>query len=50
MSFERGDLRTETESEITAAQDQTLQTKYHLKNYYKQLQIANEDYVNCTRQ
>jgi len=32
MSVERGDLRTETGSEITAAQDQTLQTKYHLKN------------------
>jgi hypothetical protein len=31
MSVERGDPRTETGSEITAAQDQALQTKYHLK-------------------
>jgi hypothetical protein len=31
MPVERGYLRTETESEITAAQDQASQTKYHLK-------------------
>jgi hypothetical protein len=29
MSVERGDLRTETGSEITAAQGQALETKYH---------------------
>jgi hypothetical protein len=31
MSVERGYLRTETESKVTAAQDQASQTKYHSK-------------------
>jgi hypothetical protein len=35
----RGDLRGETDSEITAAQDQALQTKYHAT---KILQIATD--------
>jgi hypothetical protein len=34
------------DSEIIAAQDQALQTKYHATKYYKQNQIVNADYVN----
>jgi hypothetical protein len=41
-----GDLKAETESETTDAQDQAQQTKYHATKYYKQKQIANADYVN----
>ena len=37
----RGDLKGETESEITATQDQALQTKYHGQNYYQQQQMEN---------
>ena len=29
----KGDLKGETESEITATQDQALQTEYHATNY-----------------
>jgi len=42
----RGDLKAETESEIIAAQEQTLKTKYHATKYYKQKPTANADYVN----
>ena len=34
--LQRGELKAETECEITAAQDQALQTKYHATRYYKQ--------------
>jgi hypothetical protein len=40
----KGDLKAETESEIVAAQDQALQTKY-----YKQKKTANADYVTNLR-
>jgi hypothetical protein len=42
----RGDLKGETASEITAAQDQTLKTKYHVTLYYKQKQTPNADFVH----
>jgi hypothetical protein len=32
LTLSRGDLKAETLSQITAAQDQALQTKYHAKN------------------
>ena len=41
-----GGLKGETESEIIAAQDQALQTKYHVTKILKQKQIANADSVN----
>jgi hypothetical protein len=44
-----GDLKAETESEIVAAQDQALQTKYRAKKYRKQKKIANADYVTNLR-
>jgi hypothetical protein len=34
-------VKEETESKKTAAQDQTLQTKFHAKKYYKQKQRAH---------
>jgi hypothetical protein len=37
----REDVKGETESEIIAAQDQALQTKYAKKKYYQQQQMAN---------
>ena len=42
----KGDLKAETESEIVAAQDQALQTKYYTKKYWAQKQIANADFAN----
>ena len=42
----KGDLKAETESEIVAAQDQELQTKYYAQNYWAQKQIANADFAN----
>jgi hypothetical protein len=41
----RGDLVGETESEIVAAQDQALETKYHSTKIL-QTKTANADYVN----
>ena len=38
----KGDLKAETESEIVAAQDQALQTKY----YATKMLIANADFAN----
>ena len=47
----RGDVKGETESEITAAQDEVLQTTYHATKILEQKQIANADSVNnLTRQ
>jgi len=40
MSVERGYLRTETESEITAAQDQASGTKYHLKELLRTVTVC----------
>jgi hypothetical protein len=37
----KGDLKAETESEIVAAQDQALQTKYYATKILKTEQIAN---------
>jgi hypothetical protein len=45
----KGDLKAETESEIVAAQDQALQTKYYTTKYYKQKKTANADYVTNLR-
>ena len=46
----RGDLEGETESEIRAAQEQALQTKYH-ETKILLTETANEDCVNsCMRQ
>jgi hypothetical protein len=45
----KGDLKAEPESEIVAAQDQALRTKYHATKYCKQKQIANADYVTNLR-
>jgi hypothetical protein len=45
----REDPKVEAESEIIAAQDQTLQTKYHATKYYEQKQIANSDTLNNLR-
>jgi hypothetical protein len=43
----RGDLKGETESEITAAQDRELQTKYHATVILQtDKQAANADCVN----
>ena len=42
----QGDLKAETESEIVAAQDQALNTKYYATNYYTQRRIANADCAN----
>ena len=39
-------IEGETKSEIIAAQDQALQTKYHTTKYYQQKQIANAECVN----
>jgi len=39
-------LKGETESEIIAALDQALQTKYHATKYYTQKKIAKADSVN----
>jgi hypothetical protein len=44
----KGDLKAETGSEIVAAQDQALQTKYYAK-CYKQKKTANADYVISLR-
>jgi hypothetical protein len=33
LRLSKGDLKAETESEIVAAQDQALQTKYYAKKY-----------------
>jgi len=41
MSVERGDLRTETGGEITAAQSQALQTKYDLKEILQTVQTPS---------
>jgi hypothetical protein len=41
----RGDLKSETASEIITAQDQALHTKRHTKKYYKQKEMPNSDYV-----
>jgi hypothetical protein len=41
----RGDLKEETESEIVAAQDQAVQTKYHAPKIL-QTETANVDSVN----
>jgi len=51
LRLSRWDVRGETESEIIAAQDQALRTKYYTNNiyiyiYYRQKQRANTDYVN----
>jgi hypothetical protein len=46
----KGDLKVEAESEIVAAQDQALQTKYHATTILE-TETANTDYVNnLTRQ
>jgi hypothetical protein len=45
----KGDLKVETESEIVAAQDQTLQTKTMQQKYCTQKKIANTDYVISLR-
>ena len=43
----KGDLKAETESEIVAAQDQTLQTKYYaIKILNTEREKANVDFVN----
>jgi hypothetical protein len=41
-----GDVKGETDSEIIAAQDQALRTKYNATKILKQEQKANADYVN----
>ena len=47
----KGDLKAETDSEIVAAQDQALQTKYYATKYWTQRQIASADFANnLTRQ
>jgi len=48
--LKRGDLKVETESEITSAPDKALRTKYHAIKY-EQKQIKYADYFNnLTRQ
>ena len=42
----RGDLRGETESEMTAAHDEALQTNSMRQKYYKQKEKANGDNIN----
>ena len=42
----KGDLKAETESEIVAAQDQALHTKYYGKKYWKQRQVTNAGSAN----
>ena len=42
----KGDLKAETESEIVAAQDQALQTKYYATKILTQKQRANADFAN----
>jgi len=41
-------LKGETESEITVAQDQALQTKYHAKKKHKQKQAATAEMSTIT--
>jgi hypothetical protein len=44
-------ISEKTEIEINVAQDQAMQTKYHVTNYYKQKRTANVDSVhNLMRQ
>jgi hypothetical protein len=42
----KGDLKTETESKILAAQDQALNTKYYATKILPQRWIANADCAN----
>ena len=42
----RGGLKRETGSEIIAAKDQALQTKYNAQKFYKQKYTANADSRN----
>jgi hypothetical protein len=42
----KGDLKVETESEIVAAQDQALNTKYYATKYCTQRRIASAHYAN----
>ena len=44
----KGDLKAETESEIVAAQDQALNTKYYTTKYCTQRGTANADCANNT--
>ena len=42
----KGDLKAETESEIVAAQDQALRTKYYATKMLNKGNIANADFAN----
>jgi hypothetical protein len=42
----RGDLKVENKSEITAVQDQTLETKYHVTKILQTETDTNADFVN----
>jgi len=42
-------VNNNNESEIILAQDQALQTKYHVTKYYKQKRTANADPVNSLK-
>ena len=46
LCLSKGDLKAETESEIVAAQDQALETKYYATKILAQKQIANADFAN----
>jgi hypothetical protein len=46
LCLSKGDLKAETESEIVAAQDQALQTKYYATKFLAQKQMANADFAN----
>ena len=46
LQLSKGDLKAETESEIVAAQDQVIQTKYYATKILNTETVANADYAN----